>query len=177
MPARRTFLFALGATCLPAVAARAQSPGELLVAAIQDGGKTMYLRSKTSDAARVADRLGRALRALRVPLNEILASPVPGARETADIAFGADLVRVTRDLVAREDTRRLIGTPAGPGMNRDLDGERAALEQAAGRAFDDRLLPEGAMAVFLPGGGLELLGTITAEQVIASAERRGALPR
>ena len=179
----------------------------MLVAAIQDGGKVIYLRHAATnqqevDTGRLGDRggqrnlapagigqarnLGLALRALRVPLNEILASPVFRARDTAELAFGADQVTVTMNLVADEyagdqvrvmieATRRLLRTPPGPGMNRVLVGHRTPLEMATGRTFPDSVLPEGAMAVFLPGSDAQLLGTITAERVIASAERRGAL--
>jgi hypothetical protein len=42
-----------------------------------------------------------------------------------------------------------------------------------GRSFPDSVLPEGAMAVFLPGGSApKLLGTITAERLVQSADVR-----
>lgn len=175
---------------------------------MQDGGKVIYLRHAATnhdeiDTGRLGDRsgqrnlsqsgirqaqnLGRALRALHVPLNEILASPVFRARDTAELAFG-DRIEVTMDLVADEyagsqlramieATRRLLRTPPGPGMNRVLVGHRTPLEMATERRFPDEVLPEGAMAVFLPGRNPALLGTITAERIIASAEARGALAR
>jgi hypothetical protein len=177
MLTRRLFLIALGAASVRPVAVRGQSEAEVLVAAIQDGGKTIYLRTLPTERVDAAARLGRALQALRVPLNDILASAVAGARTTAEMAFGADRVRVSSDLAHRDGIRRLIGTPAGPGMNRVLIGDRGGLEMAVGRAFPDGVLPEGAMAVFLPERDLPLVGMITAERVIASAERRGALTR
>lgn len=149
---------------------------------MQDGGKIMYLRYLPPDAVQQARELGRALYALRVPLNEILTSPLAQARRTADLAFGAERVRVTMDLVADESAgdrlpaaRRLLLTAAGPGMNRVLVGDRRPLEIAAERRFPDTVLPEGAMAVFLPGSTIELLGTLTAARIIASAQVRGAL--
>jgi len=51
------------------------------------------------------------------------------------------------------------------------------LEMVTGRMFPDSVLPEGAMAVFLPSAIPQLLGTITAERVVLSAESRGALRR
>jgi predicted transcriptional regulator len=48
---------------------------------------------------------------------------------------------------------------------------------ATGRMFPDNVLPEGAMAVFLPGATPQLLGTITAERIVTSATSRGALAR
>jgi hypothetical protein len=46
-----------------------------------------------------------------------------------------------------------------------------------GRQFPDSVLPEGAMAVFLPGPTPQLLGTLTAERIIKAAESRGAMSR
>jgi len=209
---RRVFLWTLlaGVPLACGRAAALQSGGstaERLIAAIQDGGKIIYLRHAATnhqeiDTGRLGDRggqrnlsregieqarlLGRALRALRVPLNEILTSPVFRARDTADLAFGADRVRETMDLVADEyagdhlgamleATGRLLRTAAGPGMNRVLVGHRTPLEMVTERQFPDGVLPEGALAVFLPGADIQLLGTITAERVIASAKARGAL--
>lgn len=41
------------------------------------------------------------------------------------------------------------------------------------RRFPDEVLPEGAMAVFLPGGGeARLLGTISAQRLLQSARAR-----
>lgn len=204
---RRGFLSALAAVLPLARHVRAQSAAEVLVAAMQDGGKVIYLRHAATnqreiDTGRLGDRsgqrnlsqegihqarrLGDALRALRVPLNEILASPVFRARDTAELAFGAGPVRVTMELVADEyagtqlqamieGTRRLLRTLPGPGMNRVLVGHRTPLEMVTERPFPDSALPEGAMAVFLPSRDPQLLGTITAERVIEAAEKRGAL--
>ncbi|HEY5616848.1 MAG TPA: histidine phosphatase family protein [Vicinamibacterales bacterium] len=204
---RRRFLVAFSGALLVSRQSLAQSAAEVLVAAIQDGGKVIYVRHATTDQRQVdtgrlgdrsgqrnlspdgirqAEALGRALRALRVPLNEILASPVFRARDTAELAFSDDLVRVTMDLVADEyagdhlrtmieATRRLLRTVPGPGMNRVLVGHRTPLEMVTGRMFPDSMLPEGAMAVFLPGATPQLLGTITTERVVMSAESRGAL--
>ena len=108
------------------------------------------------------------------------------ARDTAELAFGGDEIRVTMDLVADEyagnqlkamveATRRLLRSLPGPGMNRVLVGHRTPLEMVTGRQFPDSVLPEGAMAVFLPGPTPQLLGTLTAERIIRSAESRGAL--
>jgi phosphohistidine phosphatase SixA len=159
-----------------------RSAAEHLIAAMQDGGKVVYLRYLPADGADVARELGRALHALRVPLNEILAAPVTAARRTAEVAFGTERLREARELGGSENPtsapqalQRLLRTIPGPGMNRVLVGERASLELAAERRFSDTMLPVGGMAVFLAGDTLQLLGTITAERVIASARARGAL--
>lgn len=192
----------LPGTSLPAAA---QSKEEILVAAMQDGGKVIYMRHSITDERQVdtgrlndragqrnltpagialAKEIGRAFRALRIPANEILASPVFRARDTAELAFGADQVEVTMDLVADDYAGpslkrmlqaipRLLRTSAGPGMNRIMVGHRTPLEMATKQRFPDDVLPEGAMAVFKPGEGtIQLLGTITAQRFIHSADVR-----
>ena len=184
--------------------AGAQSQAEILIAAMQDGGKVIYLRHAATnqqeiDTGRLGDRsgqrnlsaagiqqarnLGPAFRALRIPLDDILASPVFRARDTAELAFGADRITVTLDLVADEYAGphlrpmldaigRLLRTPPGPGTNRLLVGHRTPLEMVSGSRFSDNVLPEGAMAVFAPGATPRLLGTISAERLMTSAAAR-----
>ena len=184
--------------------AEAQSEAEILIAAMQDGGKVIFLRHAATnaneiDTGRLGDRagqrnlsaagiqqargLGPAFRALRIPLDDILASPVFRARDTAELAFGADRITVTPDLVADDyaglrvramldATGRLLRTPPPPGTNRLLIGHRTPLEMVTGSRFPDTVLPEGAMAVFLPGATPRLLGTVTAERLLASAAAR-----
>jgi len=161
---------------------RGVSAAERLVADLQDGGKTIFLRYPPPAGIDQTRDLGRALYALRVPLNDIVASPVPQARRTAEAAFGTERLRTASELgggetsdAALQALRELLRTIPGPGMNRVLVGDRPALERAAERRFTDAVLPEGAMAVFLPGQLPQLLGTITAARVIASATARGAL--
>jgi phosphohistidine phosphatase SixA len=199
--------------CLPAPG-RAQTPEEILIAAIQDGGKVIYLRHATTnpnevDSGRLGDRagqrnltdagrqlarqLGPAFRSLRIPVDEIFASPVYRARDTAELAFGPDRVTVTMDLVADDyastaptpsgksqlqsmldATARLLRTvPPVPGTNRILVGHRTPLEMVMRTKFPDTILPEGAMAIFLPGDAtLHLLGTLSAERLLKSAALR-----
>jgi phosphohistidine phosphatase SixA len=99
----------------------AQSDAELLVAAMQDGGKVIYLRHAATnqnevDTGRLGDRagqrnlsqagiaqaraLGDAFRSLHIPMGQVLTSPVFRARDTAEIAFGRGKPEVTMDLVA-----------------------------------------------------------------------------
>jgi phosphohistidine phosphatase SixA len=174
---------------------------------MQDGGKVIYLRHAATnpeevDTGRLGDRagqrnlstagiaqaraLGNAFRTLHIPMGEILASPVFRARDTGELAFGADRIEVTMDLVADDyagpnvramidATTRLLRTSPPPGDNRILIGHRTPLELVLKRSFPDTVLPEGAMAVFLPNGPAgepQLLGTITAERLIHSATVR-----
>lgn len=176
---RRAFLCAVAAGVALARRAAAHTQAERLIAAMQDGGKIIYLHHFSSGGLQQA-------RALRVPLNDIVAAPAAPARETAETAFGADRVSVATELVGAEDAgdrlpatleamRRLLRTIPGPGMNRVLVGHRTPLELAAERRFPEPVFPDGAMAVFLPARTPQLLGTITAERVIASAKARGAM--
>jgi len=204
-PIPRKFLLLAALLLAPSSPAHAQSEAEILVAAMQDGGKVIYLRHAATnqnevDTGRLGDRagqrnlspagieqakeLGRAFRALRIPVNEVLASPVFRARDTAELAFGEGEVMVTLDIVADEYAGsrlrqmldampRLLRTEAGPGMNRIMVGHRTPLEMVLKRSFPDTVLPEGGMAVFQPGEDTpRLLGTISAARFIQSANSR-----
>ena len=174
---RRHFLSSLIALSAPLVVRAQQgyaiSEAERLIAAIQDGGKIIYLLP-TSNVAELR-RLGGALRALRVPLNDIQAGRVAMARQAAEAAFGGSEIVAATELDFKPD--ELLRLPPAPGNNRVLVGQRAPLETATGRTFPEAVLPEGAMAIFLPGGEIQLLGTVTAARIIRGAETRGALPR
>ena len=129
-----------------------------------------------------ARALGDAFRALDIPFSQVLASPVFRARDTAELAFGADGFEVSMDIVADdyaggavaemvEATRRLLLTPPEPGTSILLVGHRRPLALVTGEPFPDSVLPEGAMAVFRPDGGqeLRLLGTLKANELIDAA--------
>ena len=198
-------LFIVSVLLASAAPTSAQSEAEILVAAMQDGGKVIYLRHAATnqeeiDTGRLGDRagqrnlspagiqqakeIGRAFRELHIPANEILASPVFRARDTAELAFGEDRVIVTMDIVADdyagpelkrmlEAIPRLLRTSAGPGMNRIMVGHRTPLETVMKRSFPDTVLPEGGMAVFQPGEDTpRLLGIISAARFIQSADSR-----
>ena len=69
-----------------------------------------------------------------------------------------------------DSTRRLLRTPPPDGANLLLVGHRTPLEMVTRQRFPDTILPEGAMAVFMPmGNEAKLLGTLTAEQMIAAS--------
>jgi phosphohistidine phosphatase SixA len=202
-----SLLFAATVALACATPSAAQTEAEILVAAMQDGNKVIYLRHAATNANEVdtgqlgnragqrnlsaagiaqAKSLGNAFRTLHIPRGEILVSPVFRARDTGELAFGADEIKVTMDLVADDyagpslramldATRRLLRTVTPPGDNRILIGHRTPLELVLERSFPDTVLPEGGMAVFLPGGTANaprLLGTISAERFIRSATVR-----
>jgi phosphohistidine phosphatase SixA len=204
---RSNVLLAVAVALASTRSAAAQSEAEVLVAAMQDGNKVIYLRHAATnqnevDTGRLGDRagqrnlspagiaqaraLGDAFRSLNIPMGEILASPVFRARDTAELAFGAGQIEVSMDIVADDyagpdlramlqATSRLLRAFTPPGDNRILVGHRTPLELVLKRSFPDTVLPEGAMAVFLPDGIAsepKLLGTITAERFIRSATVR-----
>jgi phosphohistidine phosphatase SixA len=180
--------------------------GEDLVAAMQEGGKVLFLRHAATNAEEVdtgelgnragqrnlsqsgivqAREIGDAFRAASIPLSRIAASPVFRARDTGELAFGADNIEVTMELVADdyagpqlqfmiESTSRLLGTDPPQGTNILLIGHRTPLQMATGQNFPDSILPEGAIAVFEPdGNNTRLLGTLTAEEFVSVTRELG----
>lgn len=128
-----------------------------------------------SPAGRVqAARIGERLAALGIPVaRPVLAGPVYRARDTAELAFGADGVTVTDSLIADDyagdrigwmlaEHRRLFSSPVAPGGNRVLVGHRTPAIMVAGDAVGGRAFPEGSALVIAPGGveGFRVLGVL-----------------
>jgi phosphohistidine phosphatase SixA len=206
---RREYLAAWVGLCAFALIPRflsgeafAQASPEELVAAMKEGGKVIFLRhaatnadeidtgelgnrpgqrNLSSDGIEQAKALGDAFRETEISFSRILTSPVFRARDTAELAFGAENIEITMELVADdyagpqlqfmiESTRRLLGTTPLANTNILLIGHRTPLQMVTGQGFPDSILPEGAMAVFEPAGGdTELLGTLAAENLFSIA--------
>lgn len=191
---RRAFL------AVPALVASGRAVANDLVAALRAGGVVVVMRhaitdrSQTdtgdlgnragqrnlSEAGRIqARRIGAAMTALRVPLGQVLASPVFRARDTADLAFGTRAV--VEPLLTADDytpdparlaqqiawLRDRSGRPSAPAATDVLVGHIVPLGMALGRSLAQAEYPEGAMAIFAPGG--RLLGILPAETLIAAA--------
>lgn len=120
-----------------------------------------------------AARIGERIAALGIPVAlPVLAGPVYRARDTAEIAFGAQHVTVTDSLLADDyaggrvdwvvaEHRRLMGAPAPAGTNRVLVGHRTPAIMVLGDPVAGRALPEGAALVLEPReGGPALLGIL-----------------
>lgn len=138
-----------------------------------DPGKVRQL----SDAGRRDARaLGRALRALSIPLGRVFASPYCRTMETARLVSGRDpepTVDVMnlrsadfvggRDAVVARARKRLSGAPS-PGVN-DLYAAHGNL----GRAAIGESLGEGELVVIAPrgGGSFDIVGTLTAASLEA----------
>ncbi|MBY0339463.1 MAG: histidine phosphatase family protein [Acetobacteraceae bacterium] len=200
---RRRALLALPAL-LP-VTATAQGfpfmPDAEAVALLRAGGLNLYFRHGITDRSQVdtgrrgdragqrnlseagrvqARQLGEAFRTLGIPVTEVLSSEVFRARDTAELAFGADRVRIERDLIADdytpgdalEDARavsRRLAQPVTPG-NRVMVGHIVPLGMILGRSLAQAEFPEGSAGVFRPlGTRWEHLGFVRAEQLIAAA--------
>ena len=168
--------------------------GRDLIARLRQGGHVIFIRHAAteatqddprpdlgdpstqrnlSDAGRgQARQLGRAIRRLRIPVGMVLASPYARTRETAELAFGRDRVRVTRDLLNEafpgtddEDLarrlRRLLAIRPPAGQNAVLVSHGFNLQGATGLS-----VAEGESAVFAPGdaGRSRLVARITIEE-------------
>lgn len=176
-------------------------PDDALLPLLRAGGLNLYIRHAITDRSQVdtgrrgdragqrnlseagrqqAIRLGRAIRALNIPVSEVLTSEVFRAQDTAELAFGRAQIRIERDLIAddytpgnaSEDARavsRRLAQPVADG-NRVMIGHIVPLGMILGRGLAQQEFPEGAAGVFRPrGGDWAFLGFFRAEQLIALA--------
>lgn len=176
-------------------------PDETLLPLLRAGGFNLYFRHGITDRSQVdtgrrgdragqrnlseagreqATRLGQAIRALEIPVQEVLTSEVFRAQDTAELAFGRGRVRVERDLIAddytpgsaSDDARAVARRLAQPiaGGNRVMVGHIVPLGMILGRGLAQQEFPEGAAGVFRPrGADWEFVGFFRAEQLIALA--------
>jgi phosphohistidine phosphatase SixA len=122
--------------------------------------------------------IGRAMAGLGVKLGQVLTSPVFRARDTAELAFGARAVvepMLTADdylhdpaALARSIAwlRARCRVPSAPDATDVLVGHIVPLGMAIGRGLSQAEYPEGALAVFAPGG---LLGILPAGVLVEAA--------
>ncbi|TMR24406.1 hypothetical protein ETD86_04545 [Nonomuraea turkmeniaca] len=150
-----------------------------LVARLRRGGYVLYVRHTASEATQddptpdLADpatqrnlseegraqarEIGQAVRRLRIPIGQVLASPYRRTRETAELAFGQ--ARESRDLInevypGADDAalaaalRRLLDARPAAGVNTVLVSHGFNLARATGLSS-----AEGDTFVFVPGDG------------------------
>ena len=159
--------------------------GAELVEALRDGGHVLYLRHAQTpedgadqpgslgdcsrqrlldDAGRADARaLGEAVRALEVPVGEVLASPYCRTVETAELAFGRaeqedGLLTPTPGASGptTRQLRRLLSTVPEAGENTALVGHLTNLRLLSTASPD-----EGGTVVFRPDGeGFVLVGSV-----------------
>lgn len=198
---RRTLLAALLAST-PVAAQQRLVPwpvdsreGMALVEAMRRGGLVMFFRHADTRGEpcdrsfRIGDRAGQRnigpegraqaarigplLAELGIPVSRpVLTGPVFRARDTAELAFGAEHVTVTDSLLADDysgtrlawvlaEHRRLFAAPAPPGGNRILVGHRTPAIMVAGESVGGRAFPEGAALVLRPlGDDFQVLGIL-----------------
>jgi virginiamycin B lyase len=147
----------------------------------RDYADCAHQRNLSAAGRSQARAIGRAFRALRIPVAAVLASPYCRTRDTARLAFGratlsADLLSEQgalhgeRNLAARLRARLRRRPPAG--TNTVLVSHNFAIDAAAGVDVD-----EGEAAVFRPGGsrrGFRLVRTVAAARWTALARGGGA---
>ena len=119
-------------------------------------------RHLSDEGRQQAKSLGEAFRALKLPMEKVIASKFYRAQEAANL-LGVGPVIVSTDVAEgglvvtpRENERRakvlreLLSTPPAAGKNLVIVSHRPNLQDAAGKDFGD--LREGEVAVFLPLG-------------------------
>jgi phosphohistidine phosphatase SixA len=126
-----------------------------------------------SDAGRALMReVGQNIRAARIPLGEVLASPYCRTQESARLAVGEGFrvelpLAYSANMTAEEKRpriaalRQLLGRPVAPGGNRLIVAHAPNLADLIGFFVK----PEGNMVVFRPGGekGFEYIGSVHPE--------------
>jgi phosphohistidine phosphatase SixA len=187
---------ALGLAAAPARAQHhpvtiGEKEGAALVAALRAGGLVLFFRHADTlgepcdRSFRIGDRpgqrnlsaagrmqagqIGQRIATLGIPVAlPVLAGPVFRARDTAELAFGAQQVEVTDSLLADDyaggrldwvlaEHRRLMAAPVPAGANRVLVGHRTPAIMVLGDAVAGRAFPEGAGLVLEPRGGVPTL--------------------
>ncbi|MBX9701244.1 MAG: histidine phosphatase family protein [Acetobacteraceae bacterium] len=125
----------------------------------RDGQRNLSAAGR-AQAARIGARLAELGISVAWP---VLAGPVYRARDTAELAFGTERVRVTESLTADDfagarldrvlaEHRRLFSEPMPAGANRVLIGHRTPAIMVIGDAVAGRAFPEGAAVVIVPEG-------------------------
>jgi phosphohistidine phosphatase SixA len=163
------FILAVALACALAPAAAQQargakpgSPSAETIRALKRGGYVLYMRHGASDTS-------KSMRALEIPIGEVLASPYCRAKETAELAFGHAYI-VERSLMSTTNLpapekepllaalRSWLGKPVAEGTNRVLISHNAPLMDAVGIYPK----PEGVILVFRPDGrgGFSHIATI-----------------
>lgn len=139
------------ATAAPFAAPFGAHAAAPLIAALREGGLTVYMRHAITDRSQIdtgrlgdragqrnlsaagraqATRLGQAIRALGIPIGTVLASPVFRAADTAELAFGADGYRIEPFLTADDYT------PDAALLAANIARTRARLAEAPARGSD-----------------------------------------
>lgn len=130
-------------------------------------------RPLTAEGRRVAARVGAAIRRARIPLGEIISSPLCRTQETALAAFGTNfsinnLLMFTSNMTDKDKapviamTRELISRPVEGKVNRVLVAHTQNLMEIMGYLPK----PEGVVVIFKPLGDqhFEYIASIAPKQ-------------
>lgn len=159
-----------------------KEPTRAMIEQLRHGGFVLYMRHGNTDNSRpdqidldlndcstqrvlndegrdVVREVGKAMRAARIPLGEILVSPLCRAKESALLAFGPnftvnDTLMYTSNLTSEQKkpivatTRRLLAAPVAAGSNRLI------VAHAPNLADTMNYFPktEGTVIIFVPRG-------------------------
>ena len=171
--------------------------GKALIGSLRNGGLVVFLRhadtagmpcdslyrigqregqrNLSQDGQEQARRIGQKLAELNIPLQEpILTGPVFRARDTAELAFGAERVEITDSLIADDyagtygvswvisEHQRLFATPPSSGLNQVLVGHRTPALISLGGRVSRTEFPEGAAILMRPvNGEIVVLGVLS----------------
>jgi hypothetical protein len=142
-------------------------------------GQRVGQRNISEDGKLQSGQIGEMLDELEIPIQyPVLAGPVFRARDTAELAFGVELVELTDSLLADDyagnygvdwvisEHRRLFSEAPEPGVNRILVGHRTPAIIALSGQVQPSEFPEGAAIVMIPqdggaDGGVKVLGVIS----------------
>lgn len=130
-------------------------------------------RPLTAEGRRVAARVGREIRKARIPLGEIISSPMCRTRDSALAAFGPNfsinnLLMFTSNMTDKdkapviEATRELISTPVQGKVNRVLVAHTQNLMEIMGYLPK----PEGVLVILKPMGNkhFKYIASVTPRQ-------------
>jgi hypothetical protein len=187
----------------PALAQAATPSGTALVQALREGGYVVYFRHTATDFGQSDERLvpgdcttqrnltdagradarsvGEAIRTLRIPVGDVLASPYCRTLETGMQMFGrAVATPAVRGGPAAEtgdryaDLRRLLSTPVPAGTNVFVTSHGNPFVAVAGPPY----LAEGEAAVIAPRGadGFRVVGRLRKETWLELAGAQGPRP-
>ena len=171
--------------------------GKALIDSLRNGGLVIFLRhadtagmpcdslyrigqregqrNLSQDGQEQARRIGQILAELNIPLQEpILTGPVFRARDTAELAFGAERVDITDSLIADDyagtygvswvisEHQRLFATPPSSGLIQILVGHRTPALISLGGRVSRTEFPEGAAILMRPvNGEIVVLGVLS----------------
>jgi phosphohistidine phosphatase SixA len=170
---------AVAQTASPDPGGRGELQGRALLAALRTGGYILYFRHASTDFGQNDEKMtgyedcatqrnltdagrgearaiGAAIRALRIPIGDVLASPFCRTMETAQLMFGrAAATPAVRGGPAQPDSpdryaelRKLLATPVPGGTNEVIVSHGNPFRAIVGGAY----LAEGEAAIVEPRG-------------------------